>query len=66
MDAVAGSRDRDEARQRLSRLLGVGEHGASAILDMQVWRLTEESRHRISAEAGRLENLLGNDDASSA
>ena len=55
---IEDSEDMDEARRRVGQLLGVGELGSRAVLDMQVRRLTRDHRRRLASEAEELRSKL--------
>jgi hypothetical protein len=52
------SEDEGEARRRVGQLLGVGELGSRAVLDMQVRRFTRDYRQRLDSEAEELRSKL--------
>src|SRR4051794_17643491 len=51
--------DPDAAREDVMRLLGVGHGAATAILDVQIRRLTVEQRRRIVEEQDELRRIIG-------
>jgi DNA gyrase/topoisomerase IV subunit A len=55
---IEDSEDEDEARRRVGQLLGVGELGSRAVLDMQVRRFTRDHRQRLASEAKELRSKL--------
>ena len=61
LDAVWESSTTDEARLRLSALLGVEERHAQIILDMQVLHLTARGRERATEFAEQLRDQLDRD-----
>ena len=58
LQMIEDSEDEDEARRRVGQLLGVGELGSRAVLDMQVRRLTRDHRQRLAVEAEELRSKL--------
>ncbi|GAB12582.1 hypothetical protein ARGLB_020_00020 [Arthrobacter globiformis NBRC 12137] len=55
---VEDSEDRDEAIRRVGQLLGVGELGSRAVLDLQARRFTREQRQAIASRAEELKSKL--------
>ncbi|APX03940.1 DNA gyrase subunit A [Arthrobacter sp. QXT-31] len=55
---IEDSEDVDEARRRVGQLLGVGELGSRAVLDMQARRFTRDHRQLLAAEAEQLRSRL--------
>ncbi|MFF2318262.1 DNA gyrase subunit A [Arthrobacter sp. NPDC058097] len=55
---IEDSEDVDEARRRVGQLLGLGELGSRAVLDMQVRRFTRDQRQRLAFEAEELRSKL--------
>ncbi|MHC6222583.1 DNA gyrase subunit A [Arthrobacter sp. MMS24-S77] len=55
---IDDSEDADEAIRRLGRLLGVGELGSRAVLDLQVRRFTRDRRRAIVSRAEELRSRL--------
>lgn len=55
---IEDSEDVDEARRRVGQLLGVGEVGARAVLDLQVRRLTRDQRRALASRAAELRSKL--------
>jgi DNA gyrase/topoisomerase IV subunit A len=50
--------DRDEAMRRVGQLLGVGELGSRAVLDLQARRFTRDQRQAIASRAEELRSQL--------
>jgi DNA gyrase/topoisomerase IV subunit A len=50
---IVDSEDVDEARRRVGQLLGVGELGSRAVLDMQARRFTRDQRQAIAWDCPR-------------
>jgi DNA gyrase/topoisomerase IV subunit A len=55
---IEDSEDGDEARRRVGRLLGVGELGSRAVLDLQARRFTRDQRQAIASRAEELRSKL--------
>ncbi|MBD1544459.1 DNA gyrase subunit A [Arthrobacter sp. IA7] len=55
---IEDSEDVDEARRRVGQLLGVGELGSRAVLDLQARRLTRDQRRAIASRAEELRSML--------
>jgi DNA gyrase/topoisomerase IV subunit A len=55
---IEDSEDVDEARRRVGQLLGVGELGSRAVLDLQARRLTRDQRPAIASRAEELRSML--------
>lgn len=55
---IEDSEDRDEAIRRVGQLLGVGELGSRAVLDLQVRRFTRDQRQAIASHAEELRSRL--------
>ncbi|MFP3463535.1 DNA gyrase subunit A [Arthrobacter globiformis] len=55
---IEDSEDVDEAIRRVGQLLGVGELGSRAILDLQARRLTRDQRRAIASRAEELRSML--------
>lgn len=58
--AIDDAEDVDEALRRVGRLLGVGEPGSRAVLDMQVRRFTRDQRQALASRAEELRSKLPN------
>lgn len=56
--AIEDSEDADEARARVRQLLGVGELGSRAVLDLQARRFTRSQRHILASRAEELRSKL--------
>lgn len=52
------SADVDEARRRVGQLLGVGELGSRAVLDLQARRFTRDQRRALASRAEELRSKL--------
>ena len=60
VEAVWASRDREEAAAKVREVLGLAAGvPPEVVLDMQIWRLTSESRAEMSADVLQLRGLLG-------
>lgn len=59
LDVIATCSDRDTAVARLAEQLGLNEDQAIAVLDLQLHRFTDCSRHRIAHRAAELRTALG-------
>jgi DNA gyrase/topoisomerase IV subunit A len=55
---IEDSEDRDEAMRRVGQLLGVGELGSRAVLDLQARRFTRDQRQAIASRAEELRSKL--------
>ena len=55
---IEDSQTEDEARHGLGQLLGVGELGSRAVLDLQVRRPTRDQRQRLASRAAELRSQL--------
>jgi DNA gyrase/topoisomerase IV subunit A len=55
------SADVDEARRRVGQLLGVGELGSRAVLDLQARRFTRDQRRALASRAEELRSKLPDD-----
>jgi DNA gyrase/topoisomerase IV subunit A len=55
---IEDSEDGDEAIRRVGRLLGVGELGSRAVLDLQARRFTRAQRQAIASRAEELRSKL--------
>ena len=55
---IEDSEDADEAIRRVGQLLGVGELGSRAVLDMQARRFTRDQRRAIVSRAEELRSKL--------
>ena len=55
---VAAAPDTDHARDEIMRLLNVGSHPATAVLDVQVRRFTERERQKIIDEQVELRAFI--------
>jgi DNA gyrase/topoisomerase IV subunit A len=55
---IEDSEDRDQAIRRVGQLLGVGELGSRAVLDLQVRRFTRDQRQAIASHAEELRSRL--------
>ena len=55
---IEDSENEDEARRGVGQLLGVGELGSRAVLDLQVRRLTQDQRQRLASRAAELRSQL--------
>ncbi|WP_190243095.1 DNA gyrase subunit A [Arthrobacter globiformis] len=55
---IENSEDRDEAIRRVGQLLGVGELGSRAVLDLQARRFTRDQRHALALRAEELRSTL--------
>ncbi|PNH81497.1 DNA gyrase subunit A [Arthrobacter sp. AFG20] len=55
---IEDSEDRDEAMRRVGQLLGVGELGSRAVLDLQARRFTRDQRQAIASRAEELRTKL--------
>ena len=58
---IEDSEDVDEARRRVGQLLGVGELGSRAVLDLQARRLTRDQRQALASRAEELRSKLPDD-----
>ena len=58
---IEDSENVDEARHGVGQLLGVGELGSRAVLDLQVRRLTRDQRQRLASRAAELRSQLPDD-----
>ena len=58
---IEDSENVDEARRGVGQLLGVGELGSRAVLDLQVSRLTRDQRQRLASRAAELRSQLPDD-----
>jgi DNA gyrase/topoisomerase IV subunit A len=58
LQIIEDSEDFDEARRRVGQLLGVGEIGSRAVLDMQFRRLTRDQRRALATRAEELRSTL--------
>ena len=58
VQVIEDSEDVDEARRRVGQLLGVGELGSRAVLDLQARRLTRDQRRAIASRAEELRSML--------
>ncbi|GGO86905.1 hypothetical protein GCM10011584_10240 [Nocardioides phosphati] len=56
--AVEAAEDNEEALARVRALLGVDDEGASAVLEMQLRRLTREQRERWTARRDELRRTI--------
>ena len=60
LDTVWAARDEHEAGERLTELLGLDAAvPPGMVLDMQISRLTSESRDQIATEVAHLRKMLG-------
>jgi DNA gyrase/topoisomerase IV subunit A len=55
---IEDSEDRDEAMRRVGQLLGVGELGSRAVLDLQARRFTRDQRQALASRAEELRSKL--------
>lgn len=55
---IEDSGDVDEAIRRVGQLLGVGELGCRAVLDLQVRRFTRDQRQVLASRAEELKSKL--------
>ncbi|MFJ5696584.1 DNA gyrase subunit A [Arthrobacter sp. NPDC093139] len=55
---IEDSEGRDEAIRRLGQLLGVGELGSRAVLDLQARRFTRDQRQALASRAEELRSKL--------
>jgi DNA gyrase/topoisomerase IV subunit A len=55
---IEDSGDMDEAIRRVGQLLGVGELGSRAVLDLQVRRFTSDQRQAMASRAEELRSKL--------
>lgn len=55
---IEDSEDVDEAIRRVGQLLGVGELGSRAVLDLQARRFTRDQRQAIASYAEELRSRL--------
>ncbi len=55
---IDDSEDMDEAIRRVGQLLGVGEHGSRAVLDLQARRFTRDQRQALASHAEELRSRL--------
>ena len=55
---IEDSEDVDEAIRRVGQLLGVGELGGRAVLDLQARRFTRAQRRAIASRAEELRSKL--------
>ncbi|MDQ0078702.1 DNA gyrase subunit A [Arthrobacter oryzae] len=55
---IEDSEDMDEAIRRVSQLLGVGELGSRAVLDLQARRFTRDQRRALASYAEELRSKL--------
>lgn len=56
--AVEAAEDSEDALARVRALLGVDDEGASAVLEMQLRRLTREQRERWTARRDELRRTI--------
>ena len=52
------SQDSDDAIRRVGQLLGVGELGSRAVLDLQARRFTRDQRQALASRAEELRAML--------
>lgn len=55
---IEDSEDGDEAIRRVGQLLGVGELGSRAVLDLQARRFTRDQRQALASRAEELRSKL--------
>ncbi|WP_459384469.1 DNA gyrase subunit A [Arthrobacter humicola] len=55
---IEDSQDMDEAIRRVGQLLGLGEHGSRAVLDLQAKAFTRDRRQAIASLAKELRSRL--------
>ncbi|MFF2318303.1 DNA gyrase subunit A [Arthrobacter sp. NPDC058097] len=55
---IEGSDDSGEAIRRVGQLLGVGELGSRAVLDLQARRFTRDQRQALASRAEELRAML--------
>jgi DNA gyrase/topoisomerase IV subunit A len=55
---IEDSEGKDEAIRRVGQLLGVGELGSRAVLDLQARRFTRDQRQAIASRAEELRSKL--------
>ncbi|XAS67503.1 DNA gyrase subunit A [Micrococcaceae bacterium Sec5.7] len=55
---IEDSEDVDEAIRRVGQLLGLGELGSRAVLDLQVRRFTRDQRQAVASHAEELRSKL--------
>jgi DNA gyrase/topoisomerase IV subunit A len=55
---IEDSKDGEEAIRRVGQLLGVGELGSRAVLDLQARRFTQDQRQAIASRAEELRSKL--------
>ena len=55
---IEDSEDGDEAIRRVGQVLGVGELGSRAVLDLQVRRFTRDQRQALVSRAEELRSKL--------
>ena len=58
---IEDSGDSDEAMRRVGQLLGVGELGSRAVLDLQARRFTRDQRQALASRAEELRSKLPDD-----
>ena len=58
MDLIADSESDDEARTSLRALLGISDLGATAVLDLQLRRITKSARRRIVEDRDEMRREL--------